>query len=240
MQQRKLGRWIGIAGGLFTVGYLAFWGIVIHGRWATIQEMELNDVGDFLGGAFAPLAFLWLVLGFLQQGIELRQNSAALRLQAKELHTAAAHAGDMVTVARADLEANTRAIDAQTREMERQRAEAAEAVKPRIFFIPQGGSFGTSNQWRFAIANGGRECSEVSMRFSETTSLQVEPPEIPHLPKGSHPNLRFHLTPPKNMQTMLTVDYVDYNNVPGSADFLVRIDGHGMSIQAKRNQHPTV
>ncbi|WP_338459549.1 hypothetical protein [Pseudomonas sp. TE3-3-F2023] len=52
---------------------------------ATLKGMELNAVGDFMAGVFSPLAFLWLVLGFVQQGFELRISSDALILQAKEL-----------------------------------------------------------------------------------------------------------------------------------------------------------
>lgn len=38
-------------------------------------------MGDFLSGAFAPLAFLWLVLGlFIQQG-ELSANNGAIQRQ---------------------------------------------------------------------------------------------------------------------------------------------------------------
>ncbi|WP_228256357.1 hypothetical protein [Acinetobacter wuhouensis] len=44
-----------------------------------------NELGDFLAGIFAPLAFLFLYLGYKQQGKELQQNTDALKLQAKEL-----------------------------------------------------------------------------------------------------------------------------------------------------------
>jgi len=44
-----------------------------------------NELGDFLAGIFAPLAFLFLYLGYKQQGRELQQNTHALNLQAKEL-----------------------------------------------------------------------------------------------------------------------------------------------------------
>lgn len=44
-----------------------------------------NELGDFLAGVFAPLAFLFLYLGYKQQGQELKQNTRALRLQADEL-----------------------------------------------------------------------------------------------------------------------------------------------------------
>jgi Fe2+ transport system protein B len=47
--------------------------------------MPLNNLGDFLAGVFGPLAIFWLILGFLQQGKELQQNTEALEMQADEL-----------------------------------------------------------------------------------------------------------------------------------------------------------
>ncbi|MDR7653726.1 hypothetical protein [Acinetobacter junii] len=47
--------------------------------------LKLNEKGDLLAGVFSPLAFLWLVYGYLQQGQELKQNTLALNLQAQEL-----------------------------------------------------------------------------------------------------------------------------------------------------------
>ena len=41
--------------------------------------------GDFLAGTAASLAFLWLVFGFYQQGLELKQNNETLKLQTAEL-----------------------------------------------------------------------------------------------------------------------------------------------------------
>lgn len=49
------------------------------------KALDLNEKGDFLAGIFSPLAFLWLVFGYLQQGQELKQNTEALHLQAIEL-----------------------------------------------------------------------------------------------------------------------------------------------------------
>lgn len=51
----------------------------------TLGELGLNEIGDALAGAFAPLGFFWLVAGFYQQGKGLEQNSAALNMQAEEL-----------------------------------------------------------------------------------------------------------------------------------------------------------
>ena len=46
--------------------------------------MPLNEWGDFLAGASSPVAFLWLVFGYMQQGEELRENTQALAQQKQE------------------------------------------------------------------------------------------------------------------------------------------------------------
>lgn len=68
-----------------TLIYLALWCFIVWGKWDDFKALALNSQGDFLAGVFGPLTLLWLVLGYFQQGIELRQNSRALHLQAKEL-----------------------------------------------------------------------------------------------------------------------------------------------------------
>lgn len=63
--------------------FLMWW--IFGDRIGALKSMDLNAVGDFLAGAFSPLAFLWLVLGYRQQGRELAHSSESLRLQTKEL-----------------------------------------------------------------------------------------------------------------------------------------------------------
>jgi hypothetical protein len=46
------------------------------------------SVGGFLEGAFAPLAFLWLVIGFFLQREELQRSSRAIDLQYQEMRRA--------------------------------------------------------------------------------------------------------------------------------------------------------
>jgi DNA-binding XRE family transcriptional regulator len=46
---------------------------------ATIYEIPLENIGSFLEGAFAPLAFLWLVIGLFIQQRELADNTEVLR-----------------------------------------------------------------------------------------------------------------------------------------------------------------
>jgi len=54
-------------------------------KWDVAAQMKPNEWGDFLAGTFAPIAFLWLIFGYIQQGKELEQNTRALELQAEEL-----------------------------------------------------------------------------------------------------------------------------------------------------------
>ncbi|MGF1550878.1 MAG: hypothetical protein ACFBWO_00055 [Paracoccaceae bacterium] len=46
--------------------------------------MTPNEVGDFMAGVLGPLATFWLILGFFQQGRELRNSTIALRQQSRE------------------------------------------------------------------------------------------------------------------------------------------------------------
>ena len=49
--------------------------------WSRFFEQPLGEMGDFLDGAFAPLAFLWLVLGLFIQQRELSANNRAIQRQ---------------------------------------------------------------------------------------------------------------------------------------------------------------
>lgn len=51
----------------------------------SLPNQELNSLGDFLAGVFAPVAFFWLILGYIQQGKQLDQNTKALEQQERAL-----------------------------------------------------------------------------------------------------------------------------------------------------------
>jgi hypothetical protein len=55
-------------------------------------HLPIADIGNFLEGAFAPLAFLWLVIGLFLQQKEISANTRAIKLQEQsarrlELHS---------------------------------------------------------------------------------------------------------------------------------------------------------
>ncbi len=72
--------------------------------WIKISPLELNQIGDFLAGLFGPLAIFWIVLGFFQQGEELRNSVETLKLQAKELAASVEQQRELVQVTREQLE----------------------------------------------------------------------------------------------------------------------------------------
>jgi len=64
-----------------TIAYLIGLTFLTWNRLPQLLTMELNSLGDFLAGAFGPVAFGWLVLSFIQQGHELRESQAAMNAQ---------------------------------------------------------------------------------------------------------------------------------------------------------------
>lgn len=60
--------------------------------WSGFLRPPLGDLGDFLDGAFAPLAFLWLVLGLFLQQRELVTNNRAIQRQFEIMQRTAEHA----------------------------------------------------------------------------------------------------------------------------------------------------
>jgi hypothetical protein len=60
--------------------------------WSHFTGEGADNIGDFLEGGFAPLAFLWLVIGLFIQQKELTSNSRAIRLQYTEMKRMAEHA----------------------------------------------------------------------------------------------------------------------------------------------------
>lgn len=117
-------------GGALTLVYLVGIIALTWGRLVTLGAMPLNEIGDFFAGAFGPVAFLWLVLGYLQQGDglrlstkalelqadELRQGTEALLLQAQELKNSVEQQSIMAAAATQQIEAQKEALEIQLRE----------------------------------------------------------------------------------------------------------------------------
>jgi hypothetical protein len=75
--------WFGIA---VTIIWVGGGGWYVFGVMSTESANQLSPevIGSFLEGAFAPLAFLWLVIGLFIQQRELANNSKAIRQASKQ------------------------------------------------------------------------------------------------------------------------------------------------------------
>ena len=72
-------------GWVSTLLWVFIWATFLYLDWDNAKKMAFNEWGDFFAGASAPLAFLWLVIGYFQQGEELGQNTKALEQQERAL-----------------------------------------------------------------------------------------------------------------------------------------------------------
>lgn len=83
--------WLGLG---LTAGWLLLGTIYISAviGWSNFSFLPAEKLGSFLEGAFAPLAFLWLVIGYFLQKRELEQNTRALQVQAEQIQRTAEQA----------------------------------------------------------------------------------------------------------------------------------------------------
>jgi hypothetical protein len=77
---------LGITALWLAVGFLYISNVV---GWTGLWRQQAPELGSFLEGAFAPLAFLWLVVGFFLQRRQLEENTATLSAQLEVMHRSA-------------------------------------------------------------------------------------------------------------------------------------------------------
>lgn len=175
-----MGRILGWIGALFTITYLGGLAWLTRGRWEKVQELPLNELGDFLAGAFGPLAILWLVLGYFQQGIELRQNSSALHLQAEELKNSVEQQKQLVQASQEQLIADRAKMEMQKSIHEEARLESIRQAQPILSFthdVHQISIDGRVNSYIVRILNSGLQpCTyfRIISKESGTTICQLD------------------------------------------------------------------
>lgn len=153
----KRNRWRNPIGWVLTAVYLglAAWYAYIN----NVADLEPDKLADFVGGIFAPLAFLWLVLGFFQQGDELRVSSDALLIQGQELRNSVEQQRQLV-------EATREAIAFERERAEEDRKEQKRRAQPQLFLEVRQESFEfnvTTSQ--IALINKGATCTAISLEL---------------------------------------------------------------------------
>jgi hypothetical protein len=72
--------------------FLGFLYISSQVGWVSFVTQRAPELGGFLEGAFAPLAFLWLVVGFFLQQQQLEQNTRTIERQLEVMQRTAEQA----------------------------------------------------------------------------------------------------------------------------------------------------
>lgn len=144
---------------IITVAYFCALAFVIHGEGLKLVE-SWNELGDFLSGAFSPVAFLWLVLGYIQQQKELQQNTKALELQAEELKNSVEQYRKMVEVAREQLESD-RELVFQDQERKEREVRPEVSIDSISWLMRSGRVY----SYEIPIFNHGHEARNVEVEF---------------------------------------------------------------------------
>ena len=155
-QEPKTGRILVFAGLAGTILYAVMLFCYL-GKWDSLFELEPEKFGSFLSGAVGPLALFWLVLGFFQQGSELKHSARALWLQSEELRNSVEQQKALVAVAREQIEHERSEREHAQREVER--------LAQPIFGIQFNGgqSAGDAREFDFLVANAGATCTNVRL-----------------------------------------------------------------------------
>lgn len=134
-------------------------------KFEDVPVMSLNEWGDFFAGAAAPLALLWLVIGYFQHGEELQLNTQALHAQQLELERQVEETAQLVEATRE----NVRIMEAR---------DAREAA-PKFRF---GGSSSGNEMFSVKIQNRGAEVRNVKVQCDG--QHDYTPPEQDIMPTG--------------------------------------------------------
>lgn len=176
--------WFGVA---VTVAYVAVFGWFFASQLLQLDNLKPNELGDFFAGAFGPVAFFWLVLGFFQQGAELKNSVETLKLQATELKNSVEQQRELVLVSREQIE-----LDRET--ILNQREQYHREMNP-VFVVSRNGgqATGLGRMFRISILNKGEMASDVSISIM---SEEIHPNEFhfPSIARGSSENIEMSLS----------------------------------------------
>lgn len=196
-----------VAGGVVTVAYLVGVLVLVYMKRDALPALELNSIGDFLAGVFGPIAFLWLVLGYRQQGQELALSSKALREQADELRKSVAQQAEL-------LKATYKSLDNYEKSLE-----------PLLQLVFAGGSRVPvdgviKDQVILSLINLGAYCEHVAVRVTLNGNV-VGSAEFLSLNNGERDEMSFYDVLSENIYYDLVVSYSKSNGVRGEQGFEV-------------------
>lgn len=186
---------------ILTIVWLGLGALIVFEKIDSVKLMPLNEIGDFLAGFFSPVAFLWLVVGYFQQGEELKLNTQVLELQVKELKLSVEQQRELVDVTRSDVQL---AKQAYQLEIERERKNA----QP-IFQLQVGSSSNVSigiTHLNVTLSNHGHRATGLKLKC---TNGAVTPSEIDLMPKDDRKSISVDLSSSPSWDFAFEIEFQD-------------------------------
>ena len=217
--------------GVWLLGAVAY----VVADWHEAKSMLPNQWADVFAGFSAPLAFLWLVLGYLQQGDELRLSTEALQLQAQELRQSVEHQRDLVEVTRLQMES-------ERERLQQERLARRAAAQPQFAVRSGGASFSSGNaSYGFSFHNLGATSTRViaEVEFKPGASVQIL--NQPVFIGGTEHNGQLALKGEfPHEAARLIVSYTDAHGAAGAKYYSVvrdsQISGSGLTVIAQASE----
>ena len=152
---------------------LVFVLLIIKG--GSVPTMTLNEWGDFLAGVSAPLALLWLVIGYFQHGEELRLNTEALIAQQEELRRQVEETAILAKNSERHTEETARLAQITKAGLDRETLKEIRDAKPE--FVSSGGGSSGGNITTHIINRGG-EARDIEFYYEGVYQLDFSPKDL--------------------------------------------------------------
>jgi len=186
-----------------TVMWLGTVVVVVGWKFTEMMVMEPAGWGNFLAGSIAPVTLLWLILGFVHQGEELRLHQQELRQHLAETRA-------LVREAERQASATAQLYELEHELLEQTRRNESARVQP-VFrrYHGRGGQDGV----RVTFRNTGGPASQLMIRSPQTEEIQIEPRD--HIPRASEGTIIMPLLPqyPADAVVEYTDEFGDRNEM---------------------------
>lgn len=198
-------------------------------HYSDIISLTPENIGNFLGGVFGPLALAWLILGFYQQGIELKQNTEALRLQVQELAESVKQQTELVAVTREQVHAADAALEFERKRYHKEIQPELKIVED-IRHFREGEIIGLS----LKMANMGHKARNIVISF-DPPSTNYSPTELGIWESSSAQSIEWGIDRPISPITtgIIMFLYQDQSGMRHKQRFKWTLSIEGIDIKSK-------
>ncbi|WP_339718549.1 hypothetical protein [Marinomonas primoryensis] len=192
--------------------------------------LGLNGIGDYLAGAFSPLAFLWLVIGYLMQNKELKNNNESIKLQINEL--------------KSTTDLSNRNLNLQEEQWKIKKALDHNRAQPRLSCNESTFTVNSNRIGHYTVStsihNKGADISTLTIglySFQEMHLNKIKPVLIPTISRDSLEEVVFEFEsdkdPAKDLIVMnIPIRYNDENNFSQTATLkmVLSLEGYAWEV----------